>query len=132
MGEINRIRVIHTHHAKRFAGTMRNQRVFKLNQKVFIEDKGRMIQTKIVGVELPPVDNPEYTYKVEIPADLIPTDLRFTDDNVDDELNRITLTCEYIFESIEQAKESAKKSIQQTYELNLKGMDEFFSKFEDE
>lgn len=54
-----------------FAGTLRNGREFELFQNVFIESGGAMYQCKVVGIELPPNDNPEYIYRIELPEDLI-------------------------------------------------------------
>ena len=101
-----------------FAGTLRNEKKFELLQKVFIKCNGAMYQCKIVGIELPPADNPEYRYKVEIPKQLI-----------EDFEERISLTCQHIFNSIEEAKESALKELDSKYELNKQNIELFFDKY---
>lgn len=102
-----------------FVGLLRNAKKFELNQKVFISSEGKMVQCRIVGVELPPVDNPEYKYKVELPKDF-----------VSKENERVSLTCNYIFSTIEEAKESAMAELDKNYKLNKENIERYFKKYE--
>ena len=113
-----------------FAGTLRNEKKFELHQKVFIESHGMMHQCKIVGISLPPANNPEYEYLIEIPQELV--DLR------DDEYyaahdiikDRISRTCKNIFSTVEEAKESALEELDKKYTLNKDNIINFFKRYE--
>ena len=113
-----------------FAGKLTNQKKFELHQKVFIESHGMMHQCKIVGISLPPAENPEYEYLIEIPQELV--DLR--DDeyytSLDMIKDRISRTCKNIFSTVEEAKESALKELEHKYKLNKDYIDNFFKRYE--
>ena len=113
-----------------FAGTLRNEKKFELHQKVFIESHGMMHQCKIVGISLPPADNPEYEYLIEIPQELV--ELREGEyhgflHNVKD---RISRTCKNIFSTVEEAKESALEELDKKYTLNKDNIINFFKRYE--
>ena len=112
-----------------FAGTLRNEKKFELHQIVFIESHGKMYKCRIVGIELPPAENPEYRYLIEIPEELIKLkegEFQMPGDSKD----RISRTCKYIFSSIEEAKESALRQLDHMYELNKDNVLRFFKKYE--
>lgn len=100
-----------------FAGTLRNEKEFDLFQNVFIRSGEKMYQCIIVGKELPPSDNPEYIYKIELPKELI------------EKNDRISLTCENIFSTIDEAKESAFKELDNNYNLNKQNIERFFNQY---
>lgn len=99
-----------------FAGTLRNEKKFDLFQKVFIKIGDSMCQCKVVGVELPPKDNADYIYKIELPKDLISNS----------EITIVSLICDHIFSTIDEAKESAMKELELKYQLNKDNIIDFF------
>lgn len=105
----------------RFAGSFRNAKKFELNQKVFILSNDTMVQCEIVGVELPPSDNAQYIYKIELPEG-------FLERNIfnDKQENRVSRICDDIFGSIEEAEESAILAIERNHQLNLDAIKRFF------
>ena len=112
-----------------FAGTLRNERKFELFQNVFIKSGECMYQCKVVGIELPPTDNPSYIYKLELPRELI--EIREGESWIpDDAKERESRTCESIFGSIKEAKESALRKLNSDYELSKNKIDSFFAKYE--
>lgn len=98
-----------------FAGTLRNEKKFELFQDVFILYNGKMHRCKIVGIVLPPIDNPDYIYTVEIPKEL-----------VDKDNERVSYQCDKIFSTLEEAKRSALKANRIKYELNRDNILKFF------
>ena len=102
-----------------FAGTLRNERKFELFQDVFILHNQKMYACKIVGVELPPKDNADYIYKVELPKEFI-----------DPKEQRQSLICQHIFSSIKEAKNSATKEVESKYKLNIDFINKFFKQYE--
>lgn len=120
-----------------FSGRMRNEKVFQLNQIVFILHANKMYQCKIVGIELPPISNPNYTYRIELPKEFIQPELTeeerelFGEEYIEKEMQgRISRRCDYIFESIEEAKESALKQLDIQYKLNKEHVERFFKEYE--
>jgi hypothetical protein len=114
-----------------FAGTLRNEKRFELNQNIFIQSRGAMYQCKIVGIELPPAENPEYKYLIELPKELI--ELKENESYIDIDKNskdRISLTCENIFSTIDDAKESALEALERKYKLNKENIERFFKTYE--
>jgi hypothetical protein len=108
-----------------FAGTLRNEKKFQMLQKVFILCGEAMYQCRIIGVELPPASNPEYIYKIELPQELI--EKREGENYIQyGEKDRVSRTCEDIFNTIEEAKESALKKLDHYYELNKGNIEKFF------
>jgi len=116
-------------HSISFAGTLRNQKKFELHQKVFIESHGMMHQCKIVGVTLPPAENPEYEYLIEIPKELV----ELLDGEYPSGLGmikgRISKTCENIFATVEEAKQSALNELDHKYRLNKDNIERFFKRY---
>lgn len=102
-----------------FAGTLRNEKKFELFQNVFIKYGDKMCQCKIVGVVLPPHDNPDYIYTVEIPEEF-----------VEDNDARLLYKCDKIFSSIEEAKASAMRENDIRYKLNKEVIERFFDRYE--
>jgi hypothetical protein len=110
-----------------FAGTLRNEKKFEMLQKVFILCDENMYQCRIIGIELPPADNPDYIYKIELPQELI--EKREGESYIQyGEKDRVSRTCEDIFNTIEEAKESALKKLDHYYELNKGNIEKFFEK----
>lgn len=106
----------------RFAGLLRNEKQFGLFQNVFIMYGTNIVQCKIVGIELPPTSNADYIYKIEIPSEFI--------DKKSSGNERVSMICDNIFSSINEAKESALKHIEKYYELNKRNVENFFNKYE--
>jgi hypothetical protein len=118
-------------HSISFAGTLRNEKKFELHQKVFIESHGMMHQCRIVGIELPPAENPEFRYLIEIPKELI--ELKENESYIDidkSSKDRISRTCENIFSTIDSAKESALLDLERKYKLNKDNIERFFKRYE--
>ncbi len=113
-----------------FAGTLRNEKRFELNQNVFIQSHGAMYQCKIVGIELPPAENPEYKYLIELPKELIKLRENESIICLDEVKDRVSKTCEHIFVSIEEAKESALLALERKYVLNKENIERFFKTYE--
>ena len=117
-------------HSISFAGTLRNEKKFELNQNVFIESHGMMHQCRIVGIELPPAENPEFRYLIEIPKELV----ELLDGEYSSGLGmvkgRISKTCENIFSTIDSAKESALLALERKYKLNKENIERFFKRYE--
>lgn len=106
-----------------YVGLLRNEKKFNINDDVFVgyEHTG-MFRGKIVGVELPPKDNPEYRYKVQIPKELCQ---ELQDGTFD------SLICDNIFNSIEEAKQSTIKNLERMTELQREEIDRYFDRFEE-
>jgi hypothetical protein len=112
-----------------FAGTLRNLKKFELHQKVFIESHGMMHQCKIVGISLPPSENPEYEYLIEIPERLVELREGEYHGGLYNVKDRISKTCENIFSTVEEAKESALHELEKKYKLNLDYIERFFKQY---
>ena len=117
-------------HSIQFAGTLRNEKRFELFQNVFIESHDQMFQCRIIGIELPPADNPEFRYLIELPKELI--ELRENESIIclDEVKDRVSKTCKNIFSTIEEAKESALEHLERRYKLNLENIERFFKRYE--
>jgi hypothetical protein len=76
-----------------------------------------------MGVELTDNENPEAIYKIEIPNGLVY-------DFDGNEETSLKLTCKYIFNSLEDAKESRIKQSNKLHELELENIERFFNQFE--
>ena len=111
-----------------FVGTLRNEKKFNLHDTVFIQYGEKIIRCKIVGVELPPKQNPDYIYKVEIPEEIISEEILYQVPS-EDRLKRISLTCECIFSTVEEAKASARKNLDRMYELQDEEIERYFEQF---
>jgi len=129
INEIYRLCYMNNHWS--YVGLLRNEKKFNLNDQVFFVVNGNEIaRGEIVGVELPPEQNPEYRYKIRLPEKLIQQ--RLGDDFWKDkpDFDRITLDCEKIFNTIEEAKESAIKQLDRMYELQKEEIERYFKRFE--
>lgn len=131
---IKRITEIETYkinkYSIQFAGRLRNEKRFNLLQDVFIESNGAMYQCKIIGIELLPNENPEFKYLIELPKELI--ELRENENFacLDEIKDRTSRTCENIFSSIDEAKESALLHLDRMYNLNKENIIKFFKQHE--
>lgn len=107
-----------------FIGLLRNEKLFNINDKIFFSTNGHDIYcSRIIGVELPPAENPEYKYKIEIPEQLIKA-------NEELPLEKIELNCEWIFFNINEAKESAYKNLDRMAKLQAEEIERYFGQFE--
>lgn len=114
-----------------YVGLLRNEKRFELNDKVFFSINGNEIAFgRIVGVELPPVDNPEYLYKIELPEELIRQRMEHDEFYAGKEINKVTLKCDSIFSTVQEAKESALKNLERMEKLQRKEIESYFGKFE--
>jgi hypothetical protein len=115
-----------------YVGTLRNEKKFNLHDKVFfVVNKNEIAKGKIVGVELPPIDNAEYQYKIKLPEELVR--LRMNDDDFykGENIDKVTLICDSIFNTIEEAKESAIKQLDKLYKLQKEEIDRYFKQWEE-
>lgn len=115
-----------------YVGTLRNQKRFNLNDNVFFAINGNEIaRGEIVGIELPPVDNPDYSYKIKLPEELIRNQMKKSEFYDGVGFDKVSLHCDRIFNTIDEAKESAKKNLEHMYELQGKEIERYFSQFSD-
>jgi hypothetical protein len=105
-----------------YVGNLRNQRKFNLHDDVFIGWGEKIIKSKIVGVEFLPAENSEYSYKVTLPKNI-----KTWGDN-----DTVSLICDHIFNSIEEAKESRLKQLENKYNLEKKNIEQYFNKYANE
>jgi len=111
-----------------YVGTLRNQKQFKIHDVVFFAPflvKTDIAQGEIVGVELPPTDNPEYIYKIQIPKELVVTGFDGKD------VDKVELECDRIFNTIEEARESAERQLEISYKLQKEDIERYFKQFEE-
>lgn len=131
MSTINKIyRVAYMKDRFSYVGLLRNEKLFNINDKVFFSINGNEIAFgRIVGVELPPADNPEYKYKIELPEELIKQRMEFEKFYKGEEIDKVTLDCELIFSTIQEAKESALKNLERMAKLQIEEIERYFSRF---
>lgn len=131
MNKINQIyRVSYIKDRFSYVGLLRNEKRFVMYDKVFFSINGNEIAFgRIVGVELPPVDNPEYQYKIELPEELIRQRMEFEKFYEGKEINKIVLDCESIFATIQEAKESALKNLERMEKLQREEIERYFNQF---
>lgn len=131
MSTINRIyRVPYMKDKFSYVGLLRNEKRFNINDKVFFSINGNEIAFgRIVGVELPPVDNPEYQYKIELPEELIRQRMEFEKFYEGKEIDKVTLDCESIFSTVQEAKESALKNLERMEKLQREEIERYFGQF---
>lgn len=109
----------------RYYGFLRNEKKFNIGDSVFIGYANESIFRGIVmGVELTDNENPEAIYKIEIPNELV-----FDFDG--NEKTSLKLNCNYIFNSLEDAKESRIKQSNKLHKLELENIERFFNQFND-
>jgi len=109
-----------------FIGTLRNEKKFNLEDNIFFGFTNGacsgIARGKIVGIELPPKDNPEFIYKITLPKNLI-----FTYDSK--KIDTITLTCKDIFNTVQEAKKSAIKQLDLMYKLQKQKLEDYFNNY---
>lgn len=108
-----------------YIGTLRNERKFDIHQNVFFSPsryEGTIFRGIIIGVELIPEDNPEYRYKIAIPETIAKNKdySNKTFENVD---------CSSIFDSIEQAKQSAISNLEHSYKIQKESIEHYFNQY---
>ena len=55
-----------------YVGTLRNEKRFNIGDNVLFTMMAREIfRGRIIGIELPPTDNPDYLYKIQIKKEII-------------------------------------------------------------
>ena len=106
-----------------YCGTLRNAKRFNIKDDVFVAIgyEGKIFRATIIGVELPPDQNPTYRYKVRIPGRILKKDKRDVYNN---------LTCESIFNTVEEAKESAKQNLEYMYKRQGEEIERYFGQFD--
>jgi hypothetical protein len=110
-----------------YVGLLRNEKKFSINDKVFFSINNHDIAFgRIVGVELPPAENPEYRYKIELPEKLILQRMEHKDFYAGKDIDKVDLNCDKIFSTIEEAKESAIKNLERMAELQRVEIDRYF------
>jgi hypothetical protein len=113
-----------------YVGLLRNEKKFNLGDDVFFAHKNNeIVLGKIVGVELPPTENAEYLYKIKIPEELVRNNMDTDDFYGGRNFESVTLNCQYIFSSIEEAKESALKNLERMAELQRQEIERYFGQF---
>lgn len=129
INKIYRVRYMKNHFS--YVGLLRNEKRFNINDIVFFSINNHDISCgKIVGVELPPINNPEYYYKIELPEVLIRQNMDVDKFSEGKELNKVELICDHIFNSIQEAKESAITNLNRMEELQREEIESYFSQFE--
>jgi len=107
-----------------YVGTLRNEKRFSLGQDIFfVYGKNQIAKSHIIGIELPPKQNADLIYKIKIPKRLIQEGFYSED------IDKITLTCEYIFTNTIEAKQSALTNAKRMYELELNKIENYFNQF---
>ena len=118
-----------------YVGTLRNEKKFNLNDNVYFSYDGNKIAYGVIcGVELPPTQNPDYVYKIQV------SDWMFynnVEEKVKDfiysdkvgKIENVTLKCDRIFSTIEEAKQSAIKNLENHYRLEREAIDRYFNQF---
>jgi hypothetical protein len=75
----------------------------------------------IVGIELLPAENPEYSYKIKLYPSVI--DANGKGDDIHE------LNCDNMFATIEEAKQSAIQMLEKSYELQKNEIEQYFGQF---
>lgn len=116
-----------------YIGTLRNEKLFSINEKVFFTIDGHDIfYGRIIGIELPPAENPDYKYKIELPAAIVESRMKSGRyDEKDSDIGTVILTCRDIFYSAIDAKRAALKNLKNMYELQLREIENYFSQFDE-
>jgi hypothetical protein len=106
-----------------YIGKMRNQDRFDINDNIFFRHNDNTIcRGIIVGVELIPKENPEYIYKVKIPAQII----------VKDEIKKdqyVNVSCGPLFKSLEDAKQRVLKDFKNRIKIESENIENYFNQF---
>lgn len=122
--EINNIyKVTYQNNPDKYFGFLRNEKKFNIRDNVFVAyGNDNIFRGIVMGVELTDSDNPEAIYKIEIPKGLI------TDLDGNDKTN-IKCNCNYVFSSLEEAKESRIKQANKMFDLEIEKIEKFFKQF---
>ena len=116
-----------------YVGTLRNEKRFNIGDNVFFTMMGRdLFRGRIIGIELPPIDNPDYLYKIQIPKEIINKELygKYGGFDTDEAFKKVVLTCNRIFNTIQEAKESAIENLHRMAELQREEIENYFKQFE--
>lgn len=109
---------------------LRNEKKFNLLDDVFIAPllSPQIFRARIIGIEIdmPEHGNKNYLYKLRITRDVIDGN----QDCIKEGATDYTLTCDNIFKSIAEAKESAIKSLDQKAKLQRDAIERYFNQFE--
>lgn len=123
----NIYKVVYQNSYDKYYGFLRNQKKFNLEDSVFVAYGNDKIFRGIVrGIELQDRLNPEIIYKIEIPSGLV---YDFIEEK---ETTSLRMNCDYVFSSLEDAKESRIKQINKLHKLELENVEKFFNQFKDE
>ena len=95
----------------------------------FVINGNEIAKGEIVGIELPPTDNPSYKYKIKLPEELVRKRMKQDDFYQGKNFDKVTLECDEIFNSIGEAEESAKLHLERMYELQKKEIERYFENF---
>ena len=98
-----------------FCGTLRNEKIFNLHQKIFLGIGQKIVEGEIVGIHQSQTQNPEYFYDLKLPIKI------FNNQEIVE-----NMSCTYIFESKEQAKQSAIKNLENCYNLQKQQIENYF------
>jgi len=114
-----------------YIGLLRNEKKFSMGDLVFFAVDGNQIaKGEIVGVELPPEDNPEYRYKIKLSEELLESKIAkwcYTyDKDFNEELGKVELMCDHIFATLEEAKQSALEQAERTYKNTKSSIERYF------
>ena len=101
-------------HGIEYRGTLRNERKFNMFDNVFVAVANKIIVAQVVGIESTVSYNPDFIYKLRLPEGIL-------------EKNTIELDCKLIFNSLEEAKESAIKQLETMTNIWHDDIDRFFS-----
>lgn len=132
MGIIDKIyRVKFMRDSFSYIGTYRNSKIFNINDIIFFSINGKDIfPGKIIGIELPPTDNPEYIYKVQISEIIVSREFGYENLPDKETLSNSVINCDSIFYTIKEAKESAIKNLKKLAVLQKQEIEDYFKKFE--
>jgi hypothetical protein len=118
-----------------YVGTLRNEKCFNIHDKVYFIYEGNKISYGVIcGVELPPKQNPDYIYKIQVSDWLfhntVEEDVKeFIYSEKEGKLKNVTLKCDKIFSTIEEAKQSAIKNLELHYKLEGELIERYFNQF---
>jgi hypothetical protein len=118
-----------------YAGTLRNEKKFNIGDKVYFAFSGNKIAYGFIcGVELPPEQNPDYIYKIQISDWLLYNECNkevvdFMHSKEIGLLENVVLKCDRIFSTIDEARTSAVKNLELIYKLEKSAIDIYFNQF---
>jgi hypothetical protein len=114
-------KVTYQYNHDRYLGLLRNEKRFNIGDIVFVGFVDTIFKTRIYGVTLTDsLDAPEFIYKIELPREVA----------VDWDDNFIEVICDRMFNTIEEAKESALKQAEKFYKLEVNKINQFFKQYE--